>query len=97
MFVSIDDNEVVQLAKIICNEIFGEENFVANIVWQKKYAVSSDAKGIPPLHDHILVFRKSAEFLPNLLPRTDKQNSAYKNLDNDPRGAWRPNNLTRIT
>lgn len=94
IFVSIDDNEVSNLRKL-CDEIYGEENFVANVVWQKKYAVSSDSKGIPPLHDHILVFRKSVEFIPNLLPRTDKQNSAYKNLDNDPRGVWRPNNLTR--
>jgi len=94
IFVSIDDNEVCNLRKIL-DEVFGEENFVANVIWQKKYAVSSDAKGIPPLHDHILVYQKSSAFIPNLLPRTDKQDSIYKNPDNDPRGLWRPDNLTR--
>src|SRR5262245_29441472 len=55
IFISIDDHEVANLRRI-CDEIFGEQAFVANVVWQKKYAVSSDAKGIPPLHDHILVY-----------------------------------------
>ena len=94
IFVTIDDEEVANL-RHIANDIFGEENFVANVVWQKKYAVSSDAKGIPPLHDHILVYQKSAAFAPQLLPRTEKQNAIYKNPDNDPRGLWRPDNLTR--
>lgn len=94
MFVSIDDNETAHLRQIL-DEIFGPENFVANVIWQKKYAVSSDAKGIPPLHDHVLVYQKSDAFKPNMLPRTEKQDAIYKNLDNDPRGLWRPDNLTR--
>jgi adenine-specific DNA-methyltransferase len=94
IFVSIDDHEVHNL-RLLMNEVFGEENFVANVIWQKKYAVSSDAKGIPPMHDHILVFQKSAAFCPNLLPRTEKQDRVYRNPDNDPRGPWRPDNLTR--
>jgi adenine-specific DNA-methyltransferase len=94
VFVSIDDGEVANLRRI-CDEVFGEENFVANVVWQKKYAVSSDAKGIPPLHDHILAYQKTEAFKPNLLPRTEKQDAIYKNPDNDPRGLWRPDNLTR--
>ncbi|MEI8372181.1 MAG: site-specific DNA-methyltransferase [Planctomycetota bacterium] len=94
LFITIDDTEVASL-RHIANDIFGEENFVANVVWQKKYAVSSDTKGIPPLHDHILVFQKSSAFTPRLLPRTEKQDAIYKSLDNDPRGLWRPDNLTR--
>ena len=94
IFISIDDGEVANLRQSL-DEIFGPENFVANVIWQKKYAVSSDAKGIPPLHDHILVYQKSEAFKPNMLPRTDKQDAIYKNPDNDPRGLWRPDNLTR--
>jgi adenine-specific DNA-methyltransferase len=94
IFMSIDDHEVYNL-RMLMNEIFGEENFVANIVWQKKYAVSSDAKGIPDMHEHIIAYQKSYAFAPNLLPRTEKQDNAYQNPDNDPRGLWRPDNLTR--
>ncbi len=94
MFISIDDGEVANLRQAM-DEIFGPENFLANVIWQKKYAVSSDAKGIPAMHDHILAYQKSDLFKPNLLPRTDKQDAIYKNPDNDPRGLWRPDNLTR--
>jgi len=94
IFVSIDDGEVANLRRIL-DDVFGEGNFVANVIWQKKYAVSSDAKGIPPLHDHILTYQKSSKFIPMLLPRTEKQDAIYKNPDNDPRGLWRPDNLTR--
>jgi adenine-specific DNA-methyltransferase len=87
IFISIDDHEVVNLRNI-CNEIFGEENFVANIVWQKKYSVSNDDPGIASMHDHILVFQKSSLFQRNLFPRTDKQLARYKNIDNDHRGKW---------
>jgi adenine-specific DNA-methyltransferase len=90
----MDDGEVANLRQSM-DEIFGPENFVANVIWQKKYAVSSDAKGIPALHDHILVYQKSESFKPNMLPRTEKQDAIYKNPDNDPRGLWRPDNLTR--
>ncbi|RQL66087.1 hypothetical protein BJI62_16675 [Acinetobacter pittii] len=65
-----------------------------NIVWQKKYTVANDSKGIPDSHDHILVYRKSDKFLRNLLPRTEKQNQLYKYDDNDGRGRWRTDNLT---
>lgn len=87
IFISIDDGEVANLRKM-CDEIFGEDNFLANMVWQKKYAVSNDDPGIAPMHDHVLVFQKSKSFNRNLLPRTEKQLSRYKNLDNDPRGVW---------
>lgn len=91
IFISIDDNEVASLRKL-SDEIFGEENFVANVVWQKKYAVSNDDPGIAPMHDHILVFQKSDSFDRKLLPRTEKQLKRYKNPDNDPRGDWSSDN-----
>lgn len=87
IFVSIDDHEVHNL-RLLLNEIFGEENFVAELVWQKKYAVSNDHQGISPVHEYILVFQKSAAFQRNLLARTEEQTVRYQNPDNDPRGAW---------
>ncbi|MGC3833510.1 site-specific DNA-methyltransferase [Moritella viscosa] len=87
IFISIDDNEVSQL-RLICDEIFGESNFVSNIVWQKKYSVSNDDPSIAAMHDHILAYRKSGDFKRKLLPRTEKQLSRYKNIDNDARGVW---------
>ena len=91
IFISIDDNEQANL-KRLCDEIFEEDNFVSTVVWQKKYAVSSDDPGIAPMHDYILVFQKSEKFNRNLLPRTEKQLSRYKSLDNDPRGLWSSDN-----
>lgn len=93
IFISIDDNEVHNLRKI-CDEIFGEGNFLSNIIWHKRYAASNDAKGIPSMHDHILVYRKSEKFERNLLPRTEKQDSLYKYDSNDGKGLWRPDNLS---
>ena len=91
IFISIDDNEAANL-KLLCDEIFGEENFVANIVWQKKYAVSADDPGVAPMHDHIFVYGKSERFKRNLLPRTSVQNSRYTNPDGDLKGAWASDN-----
>ncbi|QTA79877.1 SAM-dependent methyltransferase [Desulfonema limicola] len=92
IFISIDDNEVHNLRKI-CDEVFGEQNFMANIVWQKKYAATNDAKGFSNLHDHIIVYQKSQSFERILLPRTEDQNKPYKNNDGDGRGLWRSDNL----
>jgi adenine-specific DNA-methyltransferase len=92
IFISIDDNELANLRKI-CDEIFGEENFAANIVWQKKYAATNDSKGFSVMHDHILVYQKSAFFERILLPRTPEQNKPYIHDDNDGRGLWRSDNL----
>ncbi|RDV35232.1 site-specific DNA-methyltransferase [Lysinibacillus capsici] len=92
IFISIDDNEITNLMKI-CDEIFGENNFLANIVWQKKYAATNDAKGFSTTHDYILVYQKSNDFNRNLLPRTEEQNKPYKNNDNDGKGLWRSDNL----
>ncbi len=93
IFVSIDDNEVHNL-RMIMNEIFGEENFVANVIWQKKYTRSNDAKWFSDNHDHILVYGKSKEILKfSQLPRTEEQISAYANPDNHPKGPWKPTPL----
>jgi adenine-specific DNA-methyltransferase len=91
LFVNIGDTESDNARKL-CSEIFGEENFVAHICWQKKYAVSQDDPGIGSMHDNILVFSKSAEFRRRLLPREDKQLSRYRNIDQDPRGPWAADN-----
>lgn len=88
IFVSIDDTEVHHLHQIM-NEVFGEENFVANIIWQKKYAKQNDATWFSTSHDHILLFAKDKAFWrPEHIERTDEQLSGYSNPDNDPRGVW---------
>ncbi len=88
IFMSIDDNEQAQL-KILCDGVFGQDNFLANIIWQKKYTQSNDAKFFSATHDFILCYAKNVESAKiRLLPRTEKQNERYKNLDNDPRGVW---------
>ncbi|EMU6122685.1 site-specific DNA-methyltransferase [Escherichia coli] len=101
IFISIDDAEVDNLKKV-CSEIFGEENFVANIVWQKKYSPQNDATYFSDMHDHILVYAKQRKNSKNdsngwnidFLPRSDEQNAAYKNPDNDPRGVWKSVDLS---
>jgi len=93
IWVSIDDNEGHYL-KVIMDEIFGRKNFITSIIWRKNYAPKSSARHFSEDHDYILVFAKSAEiWTPNPMPRSQKQDKAYKNPDNDPRGLWRPNNL----
>ena len=93
IFISIDDNEQARL-KILCDEVFGEENFIANFVWQGKYTTSNDAKYASNQNESIFCFAKAINnFAFNLLARTETMNSAYKNPDNDPRGAWKPTPL----
>ena len=95
LWITIDDNEAHYL-KVLCDEIFGRPNFVANVVWQKKYSPGNKQRGISSDLDHILVFAKEmSKWAWNLLPRTEKQDKAYKNPDNDPRGIWKPSDLTR--
>ncbi len=93
IWISIDDDESHYL-KVLCDEIFGRRNFVANVIWQKKYSPQNDAKWLSDSHDHILVYGKNKErWRPNLLPRTDEANKRYKNFDNDPRGLWKSSGL----
>ncbi len=91
IFVSIDDNEVHHLRELM-DEVFGEENFVANVLWQKKYAVANDHEGVAPMHDHILVYRRSDGFRRNLLPRTTISDEQYK--FEDERGIFRVSDYT---
>ena len=89
IFVSIDDHEAHNL-RMLMNAVFGEENFVSNIIWQKKYTRSNDAKWFSNNHDYILVFaRNKVKLKLNLLPRTDAQKATYSNPDNDPKGDWK--------
>ena len=89
----IDDDEGHYL-KVIMDEIFGRRNFVANVVWQKKYSPQNDAKWLSDSHDHILVFAKNKNiWRPHPLPRTEEMDKRYKNPDGDPRGKWKPSGL----
>lgn len=95
IFISIDDNEVHNLRKV-CDDVYGENNFVSNIIWEKKFAPQNDAKWLSENHDHILCYAKSKEmFDVFLLPRTEEANARYKNMDNDSRGLWTSDNLLR--
>lgn len=88
IWISIDDDESHYL-KVMCDEVFGRQNFVSNVIWEKKYSPSNDAKWLSDSHDHILVYAKRKDiWRPNLLPRTEAMNDRYKNPDNDPRGVW---------
>ena len=94
IFISIDDYEEDNLKKI-SNEIFGERNFVACVAWQRNYAPISLKKFFSESHEYCYIYAKDLnQFQMNLLPRSDKQNKDYKNLDNDPRGVWKVGNLT---
>ncbi|PWN06391.1 site-specific DNA-methyltransferase [Rhodohalobacter mucosus] len=99
IFISIDDNELFNLINV-CNQVFGDSNFVANIVWRKKYGIQNDAKHFSTSHEYLICYAKNSEsFSPTLLPRTEKQNSRYSNPDNDPRGPWKSSDLSvgRVT
>lgn len=94
IFISIDDNEVANLRKL-CDEVFGEENFVAQLIWERAFAPKNDAKYVSNSHDYVLMYAKSLEnFKIGQLERSLEANSRYKNLDNDPRGVWASDNLT---
>jgi len=88
IFISIDDNEVAQL-KLLCDEVFGEENFQSNISWQKRYTRSNNTIDFTTVIEHILVYSKSNQFVVNLLPRTEETDARYSNPDNDSRGVWK--------
>ena len=89
IFISIDDNEVDNLRNI-CNEIFGEHNFLAQMIWEKKYTVANDAQYFSSNHDYIICYAKSIDsFQIGKLPRTEEMNAAYKNPDNHPKGPWK--------
>ena len=94
IFISIDDNEQENLKKI-CDEIFGSQNFVAQLIWERAFAPKNDAKFVSNSHDYILMYAKNISgFVIGRLPRTEEANARYSNPDNDPRGVWQSDNLT---
>ncbi|MCJ2186466.1 site-specific DNA-methyltransferase [Novosphingobium beihaiensis] len=94
IWVSIDDNEGHYL-KVIMDEVFGRSNFLSSMIWRKNYSPKSTARHFSEDHDYLLVYAKNSEkWRPNLMPRTEKQNTAYKNPDGDPRGPWKTSDLS---
>ena len=94
IFVSIDDNEVHHL-RCLMDEVFGQENFVATVVWEKVYAPKSSAKYFSDNHDFVVAYAKQKEmFTRNLLPRTSEADARYRNPDDDPRGPWKSSDLS---
>ncbi|OGZ77099.1 MAG: DNA methylase N-4 [Candidatus Staskawiczbacteria bacterium RIFOXYB2_FULL_32_9] len=99
IWISIDDDESHYL-KVLCDEVFGRSNFVANVIWEKKFSPQNDAKWLSDSHDHILVYAYNKTYWhPFLLPRTEEMDSRYLNPDKDQRGVWTSSDLTvkRIT
>ena len=88
IFIVIDDNEQAAL-KLLCDQLFGEENFLASIIWQHSIQPKGYSGTFSVHHNYILCYQKTAQFVLNSLPRTDEDNKAYANPDNDPRGKWR--------
>ncbi|WP_375685978.1 site-specific DNA-methyltransferase [Bartonella sp. AP65SXKL] len=99
IWISIDDDEQAYL-KVMMDEIFGRQNFINNIIWQKKYAPQNDTKWLSDNHDFIMVYAKDKTiWRPQLLPRSNNMDARYKNPDNDPRGPWKSGDLSvkRVT
>ncbi len=94
IFISIDDNEQENLKKV-CNEVFGSGNYIAQLVWERAYAPKNDARFISNSHDYILMFAKNIDsFVIGRLDRTKEANARYSNPDNDPRGIWKPSDIS---
>ncbi len=94
LWMNIDDDESHYL-KVLADEVFGRENFVSNVIWEKKYSPQNDARWFSDMHDHILIFAKNKDnWRPNLMPRTEDMNKRYTNPDNDSRGAWKPSDFS---
>jgi len=94
IWISIDDHEMPYL-RVLMDEVFGRQNFVAQCIWEKVYSPKSSAKFLSENHDYIVCYAKDvSRWERNLLSRTEKQDKAYKNRDNDPRGPWKPCDLS---
>lgn len=100
IFISCDDNEQHRLRGLM-DEIFGEQNFIQNIIWQKKFSPQNDAKYFSDNHDFLICYAKNkidgevtTGWVRNLIPRTEEQDSRYSNPDNDSRGAWTSSDMT---
>jgi adenine-specific DNA-methyltransferase len=93
IFISIDDNEQANL-KLLCDDVFGEENFLAQLIWEKIHSTKNDAKYYSDNHEYILCYAKNISIVKvDLLERTEEMNSRYQNPDNDERGAWSSGDL----
>ena len=94
IFISIDDNEQENLKKI-CDEVFGGQNFVAQLVWERAFSPKNDARFISNSHDYVLMYAKNiTQFVIGRLPRTEEANARYSNPDNDPRGVWTSSDIS---
>lgn len=94
IFISIDDNEVENLKKI-CDEVFGGQNFVAQLIWERAFSPKNDARFISNSHDYVLMYAKNiTQFVIGRLPRTEEANARYSNPDNDPRGVWMSSDIS---
>lgn len=94
IFISIDDNEDRNL-RIICDEVFGETNFLAQVVWERAYSPINLMKHFSPSHDYVLCYAKNVEIaICNGIARSDEANNRYANPDNDPRGVWKASDLS---
>ncbi len=94
LWITIDDNEVHYL-KVLCDEVFGRANFVANVIWQKRFSPNSTAQFLSDSHDHVLVYaREKQQWKRNLMPRQERHDRSYKNPDDDPRGPWTSGDLS---
>lgn len=94
IFVSIDDNEQGNLKKC-CDEVFGGQNFVAQLVWERAFSPKNDARFISNSHDYVLMYaRDITQFVIGRLPRTEEANARYSNPDNDPRGVWMSSDIS---
>lgn len=94
LWMTVDDNEA-HYAKVLMDEIFGRDNFIASVIWQKVFSPKNTAMYFSDDHDYVLVYAKNAEvWRPNLLPRSEAADKRYKNPDDDPRGPWTSGDLS---
>ena len=94
IFISIDDNEQENLKKC-CDEVFGTQNFIAQLIWERAFSPKNDARFISNSHDYVLMYARNInEFVIGRLPRTAEANARYSNPDNDPRGVWMSSDIS---
>ena len=94
IFISIDDNEQDNLRKV-CDEVFGSQNFIAQLIWERAYSPKNDARFISNSHDYVIMYSRNINsFTIGRLPRTEEANARYTNPDNDPRGVWKPSDIS---
>lgn len=94
IFISIDDYEVENLRKV-CDEVFGERNFIAQLIWERAFSPKNDARFVSNSHDYVLMFTRNIDsFVIGRLDRTAEANARYSNPDNDPRGVWMSSDIS---